>query len=144
MVCGGLFEKSRANKNSSDLAVSIAFHKFWGYNNIQIPAKTAGLYMRKDGKLLLRLPDTIMPILDNEKTKTFSILDEKDREIKATLSAVYEALSEKGYNPIHQIVEYVLSEDPTYITNYKNARSLITRIDRYELMGALVRTYLGL
>lgn len=100
--------------------------------------------MRKDGKLLRRLPDTIMPILDNEKTKTFSILDEKDREIQATLSAVYEALSEKGYNPIHQIVEYVLSEDPTYITNYKNARSLITRIDRYELMGALVRTYLGL
>ena len=82
--------------------------------------------------------------IDNEKTKTFTILDEKDREIQTTLSAVYEALSEKGYNPIHQIVEYILSEDPTYITNHKNARSLICRIDRYELMGALIRTYLGL
>ena len=85
-----------------------------------------------------------MPKSDNEKTITFSIRDEQDRELKMILSAVYEALSEKGYNPINQIVGYILSEDPTYITNYKNARSLIRRIDRDELMGALVRHYLDL
>lgn len=85
-----------------------------------------------------------MPKNDNEKTLTFSIRDEKDRELRMILSTVYEALSEKGYNPINQLVGYILSEDPTYITNYKNARSLIRRIDRDELMGALVRNYLGI
>ena len=80
----------------------------------------------------------------NEKTITFSIRDEKDRELRMILSTVYEALSEKGYNPINQLVGYILSEDPTYITTHKNARSLIRRIDRDELMGALVRNYLGI
>ena len=83
---------------------------------------------------------------DKEKTITFStvsVRDEKDREMKRILTAVYEALSEKGYNPTDQIVNYILSEDPTYITNHKNARSLIRRIDRYELLAALVRGYLG-
>ena len=85
-----------------------------------------------------------MPKNDNEKTLTFSIRDEKDRELRMILSTVYEALSEKVYNPINQLVGYILSEDPTYITNHKNARSLIRRIDRDELMGALVRNYLGI
>jgi uncharacterized protein (UPF0297 family) len=85
-----------------------------------------------------------MPKNDNENTLTFSIRDEKDRELRMVLSTVYEALSEKGYNPINQLVGYILSEDPTYITNHKNARSLIRRIDRDELMGALVRNYLGI
>ena len=85
-----------------------------------------------------------MPKIDNEKTITFSIRDEKDRELKMILQTVYDALTEKGYNPINQIVGYILSEDPTYITNHKNARSLIRRIDRDELMGALVRNYLRL
>ena len=85
-----------------------------------------------------------MPKNDNEKTITFSIRDEKDRELRMILSTVYEALNEKGYNPINQLVGYILSQDPTYITNYKNARSLIRRIDRDELMGALVRNYLGI
>ena len=85
-----------------------------------------------------------MPKNDNEKTITFSIRDEQDRELRMILSTVYEALNEKGYNPINQLVGYILSEDPTYITNYKNARSLIRRIDRDELMGALVRNYLGI
>lgn len=85
-----------------------------------------------------------MPKNDNEKTITFSIRDEKDRELRMILSTVYEALNEKGYNPINQLVGYILSEDPTYITNHKNARSLIRRIDRDELMGALVRNYLGI
>ncbi len=60
------------------------------------------------------------------------------------LHAVYEALSEKGYNPIGQIVGYLLSEDPTYITNCKNARALIRKLDRDELMSELVKHYLGL
>jgi len=60
------------------------------------------------------------------------------------LKEVYEAMSEKGYNPIGQIVGYLLSEDPTYITNYKNARALIRKIDRDELMSELVKNYLEL
>ena len=80
---------------------------------------------------------------ENDKTITFSLKDEKDQEIKRLLVAVYSALSEKGYNPIDQIVGYILSEDPTYITNYKNARSLIRKIDRDDLLNALVKSYLG-
>ena len=80
-----------------------------------------------------------------DRTITFTIREEeRDRERKALLRAVYEALSEKGYNPINQLVGYVLTEDPTYITNYKNARGLIRRIDRDELMAALLKEYLGL
>ena len=60
------------------------------------------------------------------------------------LRSVYEAMSEKGYNPIGQIVGYLLSEDPTYITNYNNARALIRKIDRDELMSELVKCYLEL
>ena len=62
--------------------------------------------------------------------------------MKQILTAVYDALTEKGYNPINQIVVYILSEDPTYITTHKNARSLIRRIDRDELLQALVKSYL--
>ncbi len=63
--------------------------------------------------------------------------------MKEILSSVYNSLMVKGYNPINQIVGYILSEDPTYITNYNNARTLITRIDRDELLQELVRTYLA-
>ena len=62
--------------------------------------------------------------------------------MKQILTTVYDALREKGYNPINQIVGYILSEDPTYITTYNNARSLIRRIDRDELLQALVKSYL--
>lgn len=79
------------------------------------------------------------------KTITFSIREEeRDKERKLLLRTVYDALSEKGYNPINQLVGYVLTEDPTYITNYKNARGLIRRIDRDELMAALLKEYLQL
>ena len=64
-------------------------------------------------------------------------------EMREILRTIYDALSEKGYNPINQIVGYLLSEDPTYITNYKNARALIRHIDRDELLNALVKDYLG-
>ena len=78
---------------------------------------------------------------EKEKTLTFSINDKKN-ETKSVLLTVYAALSEKGYDPINQIVGYLLSEDPTYITNYQNARSLICKIDRDELLQELVRHYL--
>ena len=78
----------------------------------------------------------------SEPTTIFSIYDDKDREIRAVLTEVYRALKEKGYNPINQLVGYILSEDPTYITTYNNARSLIRHIDRDELLQVLVRNYL--
>ena len=78
----------------------------------------------------------------SEPTAVFSIRDDKDQEIKQVMQLVYGALEEKGYNPISQIVGYILSEDPTYITNYNNARTLITRLDRDELLQELVKTYL--
>ena len=62
--------------------------------------------------------------------------------MKETLSSVYDALQEKGYNPINQIVGYILSEDPTYITTHNNARSLIRKIDRDELLAEMVKSYL--
>ena len=74
----------------------------------------------------------------SEPTAVFSIRDDKDQEIKQVMQLVYGALEEKGYN---QLVGYILSEDPTYITTYKNARSLIRRIDRDDLLQALVRDY---
>ena len=80
----------------------------------------------------------------NDKTITFSINQLKELEMKETLKQVYDALVEKGYNPINQIVGYILSEDPTYITNYNNARGLIRRVDRDTLLSELVRSYLGI
>ncbi|HIX17515.1 MAG TPA: IreB family regulatory phosphoprotein [Candidatus Gemmiger faecavium] len=77
----------------------------------------------------------------SEPTAIFSIRDEKDAEIKKVVLQVYSALEEKGYNPINQLVGYILSEDPTYITTYKNARALIRRVDRDDLLQALVRDY---
>lgn len=78
-----------------------------------------------------------------DKTIQFSIKDEREEEMKKTLRVVYDALQEKGYNPISQIVGYILSEDPTYVTTHNNARNLIRRIDRDELLQALVKEYLG-
>ena len=78
----------------------------------------------------------------DDNTIKFVVPDDTTEEMKAILTAVYGALSEKGYNPINQIVGYLLSEDPTYITTYKNARALIRRIDRDDLLQALVRDYI--
>ena len=75
-------------------------------------------------------------------TRKFTVLDDKT-EIKEILSSVYDSLLVKGYNPINQLVGYIISEDPTYITNYNNARALICRIDRDELLQELVLSYLG-
>ena len=77
-------------------------------------------------------------------TRKFSMKEESNKEMKRVLQTVYDALKENGYNPINQIVGYLLSEDPTYITNYNNARSLIRKIDRDELMQELIFNYLDL
>ncbi|MBQ7095207.1 MAG: IreB family regulatory phosphoprotein [Clostridia bacterium] len=77
-----------------------------------------------------------------EETLAFKIKKEEKMKMKEILTAVYDALKEKGYNPLNQIVGYILSEDPTYITNHNNARALIRKIDRDELLGELVKFYL--
>ena len=75
------------------------------------------------------------------ETQTFKVPDDKEN-MRYILRSVFDALNEKGYNPINQIVGYLLTEDPTYITNYNSARSMICKIDRDELMQVLVREYL--
>ena len=77
-------------------------------------------------------------------TRKFSMKEESNKEMKRVLQTVYDAPKENGYNTINQIVGYLLSEDPTYITNYNNARSLIRKIDRDELMQELISNYLDL
>ena len=80
---------------------------------------------------------------DNSRsTIKFKVPSEDKDEMRAVLRSVFDALTEKGYNPINQIVGYLLTEDPTYITNYNNARSMICKIDRDELLQELVRCYL--
>lgn len=81
--------------------------------------------------------------MNSDFTRKFSLNYEKDQEIKDILTTVYNSLQEKGYNPINQIVGYILSEDPTYITNYNSARTLIRRLDRDELLQELVKKYLA-
>lgn len=79
----------------------------------------------------------------NGNTQTFGAIRDENDEMRKMLQAIYAALSEKGYNPVNQIVGYLLTEDPTYITNYKNARAMVRHIDRDELLNALVKNYLG-
>ncbi len=79
----------------------------------------------------------------NDKTMTFSLGNEQEREIHEIMFQVYNALKEKGYNPINQIVGYILSEDPTYITTHNNARSLIRKIDRDVLLQNMVKFYVS-
>ena len=80
----------------------------------------------------------------SEPTVTFSLGQDREAQIRTVLGVVYDALLEKGYNPINQIVGYILSEDPTYITNYNNARGLIRKIDRDKLLNILVKNYLSI
>ena len=76
-------------------------------------------------------------------TRKFDAAQDKDEQIHYILTSVYEALKEKGYDPINQIVGYILSEDPTYITNHRQARTLIRKLDRDELLQVLLRSYLS-
>ena len=79
-----------------------------------------------------------------DETIQFSIKNENDEEMKKILLEVYNALNEKGYNSVTQIVGYILSEDPTYITTHNNARSLVRKLDRDELLQSMVEDYLGI
>ena len=81
--------------------------------------------------------------MTDKSTLKFTVPGDDKESMRKVLRSVFDALNEKGYNPINQIVGYLLTEDPTYITNYQNARTLICRIDRDELMQVLVREYLG-
>ncbi len=76
-----------------------------------------------------------------DKTISFCIEDDRERQIRETLRTVYAALEEKGYNPVNQIVGYILSEDPTYITTHNNARNLIRKVDRDRLLQSMVKAY---
>ncbi|MBQ3542825.1 MAG: IreB family regulatory phosphoprotein [Oscillospiraceae bacterium] len=78
-----------------------------------------------------------------ESTIKFTALGNDKDNMRRTLQSVFDSLQEKGYNPINQIVGYLLTEDPTYITNYNNARSMICKLDRDELLQELVRCYLS-
>ena len=80
---------------------------------------------------------------NNQSTITFSLGNESEMEVRRIMLAVYNALKEKGYNPVNQLVGYILSEDPTYITTHNNARSLIRKIDRDLLLQTLVKFYLA-
>ena len=76
-------------------------------------------------------------------TRKFSLVDESNKEMKRTLTAVYDALKEKGYNPINQIVGYIMAGDPTYITSHKSARSLIMKVERDEILEELMENYIN-
>ena len=82
--------------------------------------------------------------MDFDKTMSFSVETDKNVKAREVLKQVYSALQKKGYNPINQIVGYILSGDPTYITSYNDARNLIRKLDRDELLEKLVRNYIGL
>lgn len=80
--------------------------------------------------------------MNNQNTQDIGIIRESSIEVTDILAQVYEALSEKGYNPVSQIVGYVMSGDPTYITSYKNARSLIMKAERDEIIEVLLENYI--
>ena len=81
--------------------------------------------------------------MDFDKTMSFKVERDSNLETKEIMKKVYQALVEKGYNPINQIVGYILSGDPTYITSYKDSRSLIRQLERDELLEELVKEYIG-
>lgn len=79
----------------------------------------------------------------NEQTLIFSLKEEKEEEMKCVLNKVCDALDEKGYDSIERIVHYLLTDEPTYITNHKNARAMMCKLDRYELMMTVFKLYLN-
>lgn len=82
--------------------------------------------------------------MDFDKTMRFSVEKEDNAKTQEIMKEVYEALVEKGYNPINQLVGYILSGDPTYITSHKNARNLIRSVERDELLEKMLKNYIGL
>lgn len=82
--------------------------------------------------------------MEMDKTMNFKLERDKNLKTKETLRQVYDALVEKGYNPVNQIVGYILSGDPTYITSHNNARNIIRQIERDELLERMVENYIGI
>jgi UPF0297 protein cthe_0151 len=82
--------------------------------------------------------------MSNDETMCFKVPKEEKQESKEILKEVYEALAQKGYNPVNQIVGYILSGDPTYITSHKGARNLIRQVERDELLEKMVKNYIGM
>ena len=82
--------------------------------------------------------------MDFDKTMNFKVENENNIKYKEVLKEVYKALDEKGYNPVNQIVGYILSGDPTYITSYNDARNIIIKVERDELLEKMVRFYIGI
>ena len=82
-----------------------------------------------------------MIIMDNNQTQHFSVVRE-ELDVHVILERVYEALQEKGYNPVNQMVGYIMSGDPTYITSYNGARSLVMKVERDELVEELLKSYI--
>ena len=80
--------------------------------------------------------------MDNNNTMMFSVENEKEQKVEGVLLPVYEALKEKGYNPINQIVGYLISGDPAYITNYRNARNLMSKLEREEILEDILGFYI--
>lgn len=80
---------------------------------------------------------------DDQATMKFTIDQEKQDEARSIIETVYQSLEEKGYNPVNQFIGYMLSGDPTYITSHNNARSIISKIERDELLEELLRSYLS-
>jgi uncharacterized protein (UPF0297 family) len=80
-------------------------------------------------------------LMGGRETRPFPTAADKDATIREILDTVYDALAEKGYNPTSQLVGYILSDDPAYVTNHKNARSLVCRFDRDDLLDAIIRHY---
>lgn len=82
--------------------------------------------------------------MDFDKTMNFKVENDNNIKYKEVLKEVYKALEEKGYNPVNQIVGYILSGDPTYITSYNDARNIIRKVERDELLEKMVKSYIGL
>ena len=82
--------------------------------------------------------------MDFDKTMNFRVENENSIKYKEVLTEVYKALDEKGYNPVNQIVGYILSGDPTYITSHNDARNIIRKVERDELLEKMVRYYIGI
>ena len=82
--------------------------------------------------------------MDFDKTMNFKVENENNIKYKEVLKEVYKALEEKGYNPVNQIVGYILSGDPTYITSHNDARNIIRKVERDELLEKMVKSYIGL
>lgn len=93
---------------------------------------------------VFKFPKGAVKMARRDETQMFRVPNEREDQTKIVLQEIYNALSERGYNPINQLVGYILSEDPTYITNHNNARALIRKLDRDELLATLLKDYLGI